>query len=301
LPPAVTSAIESATGDEVLLTFSWVQRRATAWAGAGHLVAWDQVVVKQGRRPVAAPRPRRARAVAVDDVLAGGPELTLWRAAVDNDGFKLQPVLGDGLEGRGPALWRWLHYGLADGVPEGLVRHRQRVTRADDGSLVVEHDVELDEALADPPRVGAVLTLPDGFDQVAWYGRGPHECYPDRQRSALVGVWTGEVDELPYLVPQEYGLRTDCRWMTVSDGERTLAIEPLRPRILHVGVTRHSASELFEARDQTELPASTARFVHIDVAHRGLGTASCGPDVLDRYRIPAGRHRFRYRLSAWSM
>ena len=37
--------------------------------------------------------------------------------------------------------------------------------------------------------------------------------------------------------------------------------------------------------------------VHVDVAHRGLGTASCGPDVLARYEIPTGKHTFAYRLS----
>ena len=35
----------------------------------------------------------------------------------------------------------------------------------------------------------------------------------------------------------------------------------------------------------------------IDVAHRGLGTASCGPDVLPQYRIGTGRFEFAYRLS----
>jgi beta-galactosidase len=33
------------------------------------------------------------------------------------------------------------------------------------------------------------------------------------------------------------------------------------------------------------------------VAHRGLGTASCGPDVLPQYRIEPGRYQFAYRVS----
>jgi beta-galactosidase len=37
--------------------------------------------------------------------------------------------------------------------------------------------------------------------------------------------------------------------------------------------------------------------VHLDVAHRGLGTASCGPDVLPQYRLPAGTFTFAYRLT----
>ena len=38
--------------------------------------------------------------------------------------------------------------------------------------------------------------------------------------------------------------------------------------------------------------------VHADVIHRGLGTASCGPDILDRYRVAPGTYRFSYRLVA---
>jgi beta-galactosidase len=37
--------------------------------------------------------------------------------------------------------------------------------------------------------------------------------------------------------------------------------------------------------------------VNLDVAQRGLGTASCGPDTLERYRIGAGDHRLRFEIS----
>ena len=36
--------------------------------------------------------------------------------------------------------------------------------------------------------------------------------------------------------------------------------------------------------------------VSLDVAHRGRGTASCGPDVLAQYRLSVGRYEFAYRV-----
>jgi beta-galactosidase len=36
--------------------------------------------------------------------------------------------------------------------------------------------------------------------------------------------------------------------------------------------------------------------VHVDVAHRGLGTASCGPDTAPQYRLRAGRWPWRWWL-----
>ena len=74
-------------------------------------------------------------------------------------------------------------------------------------------------------------------------------------------------------------------------------IEPLEPTALHVSATHHLPADLFEARHATELHRRDDVVVCIDVAHRGLGTASCGPDVLPQYRIGTGRFEFAYRLS----
>jgi beta-galactosidase len=36
--------------------------------------------------------------------------------------------------------------------------------------------------------------------------------------------------------------------------------------------------------------------VHLDAAHRGLGTASCGPDSLDEYLVGPGTYRWEWTL-----
>lgn len=69
------------------------------------------------------------------------------------------------------------------------------------------------------------------------------------------------------------------------------------PPTLHCSATRHTAADLFAAATATELQPRPELIVHVDVAHRGLGTASCGPDVLPQYRLAAGRYQFAYRLS----
>ena len=66
---------------------------------------------------------------------------------------------------------------------------------------------------------------------------------------------------------------------------------------LHISASPHSAEQLYAAATHTDLPPSDGLHVHLDAAHRGLGTASCGPDVLPQYRIKPGRYRFAYRIS----
>jgi beta-galactosidase len=190
-----------------------------------------------------------------------------------------------------------LQQGIATDDADVVQSSTSQSERAD-GSVRFEHTVSLPKDLADVPRVGATFDVPARFTHVRYYGRGPHENYPDRNASAMVGVWESTPDELPYLVPQEFGLRTECRWMELIDKKTgdVLRIEA-DGCLLHMSATHHTARELFAANDRTELKRNRALTIHLDIAHRGLGTASCGPDTLERYLIPAGEYRFAYVVS----
>ena len=276
---------------DVHLTVRWETAHDSWFAPAGWVVAWDQIEFHraQGLRhlPVGS---------SADDLVS--PTLNLWRAPTDNDGFKLMPDLGERLGVGGTALREWRRAGLDSRVADELVGHRVRIERNGHGTTYT-HTVEVPEELADLPRIGVQFELPSQFCELGWYGRGPHENYPDRNRGAMLGVWRGRPDELPYLVPQEFGLRSGCRWVEVVDPERGRAvrIEAVRPRSLHFSATYHTASDLFDAANREDLRRRRGLVVCLDAEHRGLGTASCGPDVLPQYRIAAGRHEFAYRVS----
>ena len=143
--------------------------------------------------------------------------------------------------------------------------------------------------LTDLPRVGTVLEMVPGFESVEWFGRGPHESYPDRRRSALVGRWRSSVDELfvPYVRPQEAGGRADVRWLELRDaagaGLRLTMGAPMQ-----VSATHFRAADLELTTHADALVPRPEVIVHLDAAHRGLGTASCGPDTLERYLVGPG-------------
>ena len=105
------------------------------------------------------------------------------------------------------------------------------------------------------------------------------------------------MDPPPYLVPQEFGSRTDCRWFECVDTRgRAVRVEPLTPGVVHCSATHFTAADLYAARHETDLRPREELVIHVDAAHRGLGTASCGPDTLDRYKIHPGEFRLAYRL-----
>jgi beta-galactosidase len=290
-------AVPAGTG-QVDFSVRWSLRGSTPWAPASHVVAWDQVRLRAARGRRVRIRGRRDAALTdVERLLALPVSLNLWRAATDNDGFKLLPDLAARVGANASALTRWLASGI-DHVPaEDLVEHSVVRLLPGDGSVVHEHVVVVPDDLADLPRVGVTFSLPAGFETMRWFGRGPHENYPDRNASAPIAVWERGIDRPPYLVPQEFGLRTDTRWVELIDSTgRVVRIDVLGAP-MHFSATHFTPTDLFAAAHESDLAPRNELVVCLDAAHRGLGTASCGPDVLDRYRLPAGEYRFSYRLS----
>ena len=147
------------------------------------------------------------------------------------------------------------------------------------------------------PRIGLQLILPEGFENVMWYGRGPHENYWDRKEGAQIGVYSMTVDDLyvPYIKPQENGNRTDVRWVsfTNSSGIGLLFVGmPLMEFSAH-----HYTTEDFEKAKHThELKRRKDITLNIDYRQSGLGGGSCGPDTLPKYLVKPKHTHFSVRL-----
>jgi len=251
-----------------------------------HEVAWRQFELVTPR----APDVRRIGTASLDDLplVLDGPRLQLWRAPTDNDGLPLHAGRSVG------PLERWLELGLDRGIPDGVV-HRQAVHRLADGGLLVEHEVELPDELRDLPRVGVVLTLAPGLEQLEWFGRGPWENYPDRQASAVVGRYRSTVAEqyVPYIAPQEHGHRGDVRWLELTDaGGQGIRVTAMP--LIGFSASHYTAADLTAARHTSDLEPRPEVILNLDHAQRGLGTASCGPDTSPRYRLNAPAYRFSY-------
>jgi beta-galactosidase len=232
----------------------------------------------------------------VHPLLAAAPVLSLWRAPTDND------LLG------GVAA-RWDEWGLADlkrqlidvtgnvvRAQYGPVRHEQVLTPLRDGGVLVQETAVLPDELTDVARVGSVFETARPLAHAEWFGRGPWETYPDRA-TAPVGRYAAATDSLftPYLRPQESGGRGEVRWFTLTDPDGAgIAIHLGKPA--QVSVTRYRAADLANAAHHDELVPRDRHVVHVDAAHRGVGTASCGPDTLPAYLVGPGTYRWSWTL-----
>jgi beta-galactosidase len=133
---------------------------------------------------------------------------------------------------------------------------------------------------------------------VTYLGQGPHETYPDRCFAGDVGLYRHSVDEqyFPYIVPQETGLKMGTRFFALTDEAGLgLQVQSLAAPLMFSAL--HYTPEDFTAATHTyDLKRRDEAIVLIDAAHRGLGTASCGPDTLEQYLVRPGRYTLRYAL-----
>jgi beta-galactosidase len=243
----------------------------------------------------------------VHELLAAPPRLSLWRAPTDND--RIAGAAAQWREWGVDNLTRTVQSVARDGdatvvrseerTASGIaVQHEQRFRAMAGGGVAVEERVDIPEALSDLARVGVVMETVPGLEQTEWFGRGPIETYPDRRRGAPIARWHSTVSDeyVPYVRPQENGGHNDVRWLELSDGKgRGFRIATDRPR--QVSATHFRAADLAAAKHDVELTPCPETVIHLDVAHRGLGTASCGPDTLPEYLVCAGTYEWSWTIA----
>ena len=155
-----------------------------------------------------------------------------------------------------------------------------------DGTIDMDSRLEPFGQLPSLPRLGVVMCIANEYNTFRWYGRGPHENYPDRHQSAEMGIWSGSVDEqyIPYPRPQETGTKMDVRWLSLTNsngnGLLVVADQPIAASALH-----YTAYDLDQAQHTDELNRRKEVVLSLDARHSGLGNASCGPGVLPCYEV----------------
>ena len=152
------------------------------------------------------------------------------------------------------------------------------------------------------PRLGMQCTVPATYNQVNWFGNGPHETYADRQAGAWVGRWTSSVDDLffPYIEPQESGNLTYLRSLSLTNKEgHGLTATALGNHHLSGGTYPCLMSDLENRRHPVDIPKRDIVTLNIDHKQVGVGgTNSWGARPLSKYEIaPKGTYHWSFRLS----
>ncbi|USE37605.1 beta-galactosidase [Endozoicomonas sp. SCSIO W0465] len=160
------------------------------------------------------------------------------------------------------------------------------------GELNIAVEVMIDGDMPPMPRIGACLQLQEQPEVVSWFGRGPHENYPDRCRSADIGRWSLNMENMhtPYIFPSENGLRCDTRHLNI--GSANISGQ------FHFSVSRYGQQALAKATHTNELETGEGVYVYLDGFHMGIGgDDSWTPSVRPEYLLANGEYRWQFALS----
>ncbi|WES66305.1 glycoside hydrolase family 2 TIM barrel-domain containing protein [Microbacter sp. GSS18] len=307
LPDRVVDELRADTA----LALTLIVRTAedAVWAPAATDIAFEQVELDDTFRtplPAGTAPAGAGDGTIVDPLLVAPPRLELWRALTDNDMsaaldqrfvrsgfFQLTPVETQTVDSDAGRTIRTL-YRAAFG---DTVEHTRILSIAPDGGYLFDEEVTLPEDSNDHLRVGMAFELAAGFERAAWVGYGPWENYTDRRTAAMLGRWDLPIDDLavPYLRPQENGTRSGVTRLELTGAAGRAVVACDRP--VHVNVSRHSVADLESVDHWWELPHRETTVVHVDVAHRGMGTGRLGPDTGIAHRLTQTRYRWRWQLT----
>jgi beta-galactosidase len=239
------------------------------------------------------------------ELLRTGPEPNFWRAPTDNDYGNRMPhrqrvwrlagpdrhvdsvrVTNNGADG--------VSLAVAQTLPAGGARLFTNYHVSGTGEILIRNRfVPGDTLYPSLPRLGMRFTMPDGFDRVAWWGRGPQENYWDRKTGARVGLYHGTTADLyfPYVRPQENGTRSDVRWMTVTNANGIGLLAAGMP-LLEASALPYLQEDFDEGqqkvgRHPTDIKPRPLTEVRLDLHQMGVGgDDSWGAQQLPQYRLP---------------
>ena len=251
------------------------------------------------------------------NMLCPGPRLNFWRAPTDND--------SGGGRGKRAGEWyaaglHWLQHRTDSVSVTPLAHHAVRIDVVSriappvhaHGFLcrytyVIHGNGWLDMHLrAAPegkwpcpslPRIGLQMAIPSALDQIQWFGRGPGESYSDSCEATRIDLFKTSVDGLltPYVKPQENGNRMDVRWLTLRNRQGAGWMAVGRPTI-NFSAHRFTTNDFTQTRNHADLVPRDFITLNLDHRQRGLGSASCGPDVLPPYDLKPEPFAFSVRL-----
>lgn len=150
-------------------------------------------------------------------------------------------------------------------------------------------------AAAALPRFGLVFEMPMSFENIEYLGYGPGENMIDFREHTTFGTYKTTVNDMDefYIKPQDYGVRTGVRKLSITDADGVGLMICNPDRNLSFTARHFTQALMQRSMHRDDLHSENTTAIDIDGFLRGTGTGSCGPDVLPQYTVD-GRKELAY-------
>ena len=240
-----------------------------------------------------------------DTIISHGPTPNFWRGYVENDGnsanqklfdtgwqsaasnIKVNSVAASENDNGQPVITANISFPYAGGTTEQIV-----YTINGDGQVTVNMRVDATQSgMGNFLRVGSIMTLPEGFEDVTWYGNGPVETFNDRKTCGRQGIWTNTVFGMfyPYMKVDDCGNMTDVKWIAVRGKTHSNGVLVAAKNTVEASALHFTPNDLGSVNHPYELSPRSETYLSIDYGSMGTGSATCGQGTLEQYRLPSSK------------
>lgn len=329
---------EKKAGAEYYLNLSVQLKEDTEWAKAGHEVAYEQfqipaevtkveptintnVTVDDSAEDVIkvsgtdfsfevekATGTLKNYVYKGETLLTSGPVPNYWRGILNNDNgnydgnwknVNKNVTASDIAVGTNDAGQKTIRVTLASASQANL---KQTMVYKVDGSGAVTVDATVDAtgtSLGRYIRIGTVMELPEGYENVEWYGNGPVEAMWDREDFATVGRYSNTVSGMfyPYLDTQDTGTVTGVKWISVTNPSAKSAMAIAATDTVEASALHFTVDDLDQAQHPYELTKLDSTILTVNYRSQGTGNKSCGQDTLSAYLLPNNKaYTYEYTM-----
>lgn len=224
-------------------------------------------------------------------------EVNLWRAPTDNDMYIKSEWYRAGYDRTTTRAYSAQVCADADKVTiscrmsvaaeavQRILNMDTRWTIDGDGTVTLKMSVEKCPEFPTLPRFGLRLFINKSMNKITYEGMGPYESYCDKHRASWHGIFSDTAENMheDYIKPQENGSHFDCSWVMAEGDEKCFCVAGGQP--FSMNASAYTQEELTIKQHNFELVPSEFTVLCIDYAQSGVGSNSCGPQLLEKYRF----------------
>ena len=235
-------------------------------------------------------------------------KLTVWRAPIDNE-RRMKKKWGHPDNRTGENLDRIFNNvhevvlennvirvegSLAGIARMPFLKYEIKFSFYNDGKMHVELLGNVRESALWLPRLGFEFTTLEENEGFSYFGRGPLENYCDMHAHTTTGLFesTARAEYVPYIKPQEHGNHTACKFLEQKNGLYFEADD-----VFEINVSQYTAQALTNATHWDDLKSNHAVNIRIDYKDSGVGSNSCGPELLEKYRLAEKEIKFGFTIN----
>ena len=244
------------------------------------------------------------------DMISSKAKFNIWRAPTDNDRKIKSQWIQEGYDRAVQHVYEakvtkhtdadieiTVKFSLGGYINLPLIKGEAIWTVNGKGEISLDVRANVRDNLVFLPRFGLQLAMPEGNEKVEYFGYGPHESYIDKHQSTRMGRYLLRVDDMfeNYIMPQENGSRYKTEWVIVSN-DQGMGLKFIGCPEFSFNAAHYTPEDITAAKHTYNLKKRNETIVNLDYKMSGVGSNSCGPELLEKYRFDEKKFEFLLKI-----